>query len=89
MSEDASDRGKAKAYWFGPKTIGIGSGPKTWQGWLLTLVFALAVIATARLSFWFIHDRTIAGGVTLAGLACWLAIFLWVAGRHTDPDSAF
>jgi hypothetical protein len=31
--------------WFGPKRIGWGIRPQTWQGWLVTLVLA-AVLAT-------------------------------------------
>ena len=35
-----------KSGWFGPKTFGIGAQPTGWQGWLVTLVFVLAMIAT-------------------------------------------
>jgi len=31
--------------WFGPKRIGWGLRPQTWQGWAVMLVFTLAVIA--------------------------------------------
>ena len=29
--------------WFGPKRIGWGISPQTWQGWTLTLAFCAAV----------------------------------------------
>lgn len=33
-----------KQPWFGPKRIGIGYGPRTWQGWLLVAVSVAATI---------------------------------------------
>lgn len=36
-------------YWFGRKRIGFGFGPRTWQGWLVTLVYALAMLTIPRL----------------------------------------
>ena len=32
--------------WFGPKTIGWGISPSSWQGWVVTIVF-LALFAAA------------------------------------------
>lgn len=34
--------------WFGPKRIGYGISPRTWQGWLATLIFAAAFAGIAR-----------------------------------------
>ena len=34
--------------WFGPKMIGYGIGPRSWDGWLVTLVFAAGGIVLAR-----------------------------------------
>jgi hypothetical protein len=36
--------------WFGPKRYGIGVRPQTWQGWLVTLAFAVAVIAATMIA---------------------------------------
>jgi hypothetical protein len=36
-----------KRPWFGPKRIGYGLRPQTWQGWTLCLVSAIVVIALA------------------------------------------
>lgn len=33
--------------WFGPKRFGIGFGPQTWQGVLVTIVLVLLVAGTA------------------------------------------
>ena len=30
--------------WFAPKRYGFGATPATWQGWLLTAVFVVALI---------------------------------------------
>lgn len=34
--------------WFGPKTVGWGVSPKSWQGWLVTLGLLLGVAASTR-----------------------------------------
>jgi hypothetical protein len=31
--------------WFGPKRVGYGIGPRTWQGWAITLVVTAVIIA--------------------------------------------
>ena len=36
-----------KRGWFGPKAFGWGASPETWEGWLATAVFVLAMGATA------------------------------------------
>ncbi len=38
------------AAWFGPKRIGFGVSPRSWQGWLATGLLVVAVI-TARAVF--------------------------------------
>ena len=37
-----------KKPWFGPKRYGWGLSPQTWQGWVITLVGAVAVIVLVR-----------------------------------------
>lgn len=32
--------------WFGPKRVGVGLRPQTWQGWTVTLAFVALIIAT-------------------------------------------
>ena len=34
-------------YWFRPKRYGYGATPVTWEGWLLTLATALAMVAVS------------------------------------------
>jgi len=33
--------------WFGPKRLGFGLRPQTWQGWLIVAAFAVAVVVVA------------------------------------------
>jgi hypothetical protein len=39
-----------KRSWFGPKRIGWGLRPQTWQGWLITLALVGVIYAHTRLS---------------------------------------
>lgn len=37
---------KAKStYWFGRKRFGLGFGPRSWQGWLTLLIYAVLMIS--------------------------------------------
>jgi hypothetical protein len=29
--------------WFGPKRVGWGISPRTWQGWLVTAIYVLVI----------------------------------------------
>ncbi|WP_153275317.1 hypothetical protein [Rhodococcus sp. P1Y] len=37
--------------WFGPKRIGWGYSPRTWEGWVTLAVFVAVVIALSTLVF--------------------------------------
>jgi hypothetical protein len=41
------------ARWFGPKEIGYGVGPRSWQGWLATAVLLMVIVASR-----FVHFET-------------------------------
>jgi len=63
--------------WFAPKRYGIGSGlPISWQGWLVTLVYAGAAVGAAAL----FRDRPLQMVATLIPLT---VVFLVVASRTT------
>jgi hypothetical protein len=32
--------------WFGPKVVGWGPAPKTWEGWVVTLVWMVSLLGT-------------------------------------------
>ncbi|HVZ28284.1 MAG TPA: hypothetical protein VG798_06470 [Rhizomicrobium sp.] len=82
-------------YWFRQKTIGIGSTPNTWQGWLVTLgavVLMIAVVLEAK----DIADPRAQKLVALTGVGaifialsviCWLKTeggWRWRSGRDGD-----
>ena len=35
-----------KKRWFGPKIVGWGPAPKSWEGWLVTLVWLASILFT-------------------------------------------
>lgn len=39
------------AQWFGPKVIGYGVGPRSWQGWLATAIFLAVAIGSRFIRF--------------------------------------
>lgn len=39
----AGETRPADYYWFTPKRHGYGANPKTWQGWVATLAFAIGL----------------------------------------------
>lgn len=47
---DIGDGPSTKQPWFGPKRMGFGYGPRTWQGWLVSAVLVLFVILVATLT---------------------------------------
>jgi hypothetical protein len=50
--------GQRKEPWFGPKRIGLGYGPRTWQGYLVTGIMAVLLVIVGSVagahSPWFI-----------------------------------
>lgn len=71
-------------YWFKQKRFGFGSVPVTWEGWTLTGVYVLTLVA---LSYWLTEGAraddprlltfsVLAGGATL--------IFLVISWRTTE-----
>jgi CDP-diglyceride synthetase len=37
-------KGMTQKAWFGKKRVGYGPAPKTWQGWIVTLLFVLTIL---------------------------------------------
>ena len=75
-----------KPGWFGPKRIGIGASPRSWQGWVVTLVL-LAVLAAAI--GWARPVIAAAFGLPLpvatgAIVVVWLTVFLGVIALTYD-----
>lgn len=56
--------------WFGPKDVGVGVSPKTWQGWLVVVAYVVIVFLVIRYRGWSMMTRgSIAIGLTIAVLA--------------------
>jgi hypothetical protein len=71
------------AYWFKPKRYGYGATPITWQGWVLTLGIAAAMVAVSlylRLTEW--HYWALAMLLTFDALAVMTLVV--VSRRKTD-----
>ena len=60
-----------KRGWFGPKLVGWGASPASWEGWVATLVF---VIALTGVSLLFPGDNAAAWIARVAVLAVYLAV---------------
>jgi len=69
--------------WFGPKFVGIGIGPRSWEGWVATALFALGVLGFARL------NRLLHLGpwpMVIAGVA-WIVLYAAVVGLTYRSDA--
>ena len=63
--------------WFGPKRIGWGVSPRSWQGWVVTAIFIAIVAASMRWLRPALEESTRWPPVTLTLgiIAVWLALF--------------
>ncbi|MBN9587570.1 MAG: hypothetical protein J0G99_01055 [Alphaproteobacteria bacterium] len=57
--------------WFGPKLVGWGPSPRSWQGWLATALFVVALVGgnvLLRHTGWGAHrlNRLVVDGALLA-----------------------
>jgi hypothetical protein len=69
-SGDSSFNGRRP--WFGPKRVGFGYGPQTWQGFLVTALSVVAVVVAGTLAKgtpWFYAVIIIAVAVHLVIIA--------------------
>lgn len=66
----------AGKYWFGRKRLGFGFGPRSWQGWLVTLAYAAAMLTIPRLVVPPLHHDLYVG--CMIGLTVlFFVIFFW------------
>lgn len=69
--------------WFGPKLIGYGVGPRSWEGWALTTLVAVAALATR----WVPWQRLgLPRWAETAYLPLVFAAYLAVVWATYDPD---
>ncbi len=82
-------------YWFKQKSLGIGSTPNTWQGWLVTvagvgLMFAVIFEAkqiTDRTSQMFVALSGVGGVFIALSVIAWLKTeggWRWRSGKEND-----
>jgi len=64
-----------RSYWFGRKRLGIGYGPRTWQGWVTVLVYGVLMASVPKVTATG-HPAFYVGGMVGITLA-FLAVFLW------------
>jgi len=70
-------------YWFKQKSVGIGSTPNTWQGWLVTVIgvgLIFAVVFEAKQ----ISDRPTQMFVALSGAVAVFAAMSAIAWLKTE-----
>ncbi len=68
--------------WFGPKHIGVGIGPRSWEGWAVLLVLAGIAIGVQ----WLKLPNGWAPAIRIACLPA-LAAIVALTYREDDPHS--
>ena len=58
--------------WFGPKNVGWGPAPKSWEGWLFTLVWLASLI----LILFYLHSINSLNIINIAIVIVFAAIIL-------------
>ena len=72
-------------YWFRPKRYGYGATPVTWQGWTVTIGFALAIAAVSLVLR--LTDKNLwAVAALLAFDAVVLGALVIICRRKTDGE---
>jgi hypothetical protein len=61
-----------KKRWFGPKYVGWGPAPKSWEGWLVTLVW----LASLVLIIFYLHSINSLNLINIAIVIVFAAIIL-------------
>ena len=70
----------ARTYWFGPKRIGWGISPRTWQGWSAIGVYGVLMIGSSALMHHGYEGWDIAVKIGLTGGFFGLMIFKYDPG---------
>ncbi len=68
--------------WFKRKTFGWGWVPATWQGWVVTVLYAICTVSLA-----FIFDRYAperAGFLFALGIVILTALLIWIAWKKGE-----
>lgn len=68
-----------KKPWFGPKYIGWGPAPKSWEGWLVTMIWLVSLL----LSIYYLHSINLLNIITIAILIILAAIIILTVAALT------
>jgi peptidoglycan biosynthesis protein MviN/MurJ (putative lipid II flippase) len=71
------------AFWFQPKAYGYGATPSSWEGWAVTAVYIVVVIAISLILEY--RVRTFPSwAVGLAVIAVATVAFVWIGVKKTE-----
>jgi len=65
-----------KTYWFGAKRMGVGFGPRTWQGWAATGVYAILMFVVPQIVGQSGERTTRVACMTVLTIG-FLVVFIW------------
>lgn len=75
--------------WFGPKKFGWGISPRSWQGWVVSLVLLVGVAASVRWIGPVLSERTGVDRIIITPtiVVVWLALYglvIWLTYDRRD-----
>ena len=75
-------------YWFKPKRLGYGATPSSWEGWLATAIYVLAVLVAVVVMLTTKSDEHSlpAWIVFVVFVGCLTALFVLFCKAKTDGD---
>lgn len=71
-----------KRGWFGPKRIGWGASPASWEGWTVTGVFIVAMLLTGNL----LRNESWVWAVMLVEIAILLVVIRLTYDKNARTD---
>jgi CDP-diglyceride synthetase len=72
-----------KKHWFGPKKIGWGPAPKSWEGGVVTMVWLVCLVST----LFYLHNIHLLNIINIAVVIVVAAIIILTIGALTyGPD---
>ena len=72
-----------KKRWFGPKYVGWGLAPKSWEGWVITMIWLVSLIST----LFYLHNLSLLIIINIAIVIVIAAIIiLTIAALTYGPD---
>ncbi len=66
--------------WFGPKIVGYGPAPKTWEGWVVTIVWLVSLIS----SLFYLHSIHLLNIINIAIVIILAAIIILTIAALTS-----